>query len=114
MAESLFTPAAAAVFRHAQEQALKLGHSYLGSEHLLLALSLGQGDPASAALNRAGATPQTLRAAIIRQIGVGAPARTLHQGLTPACTRIIRSAAQNCGNPHSVRPAVPPSGSHPP
>jgi len=97
MAESLFTPAAAAVFRQAQEQALKLGHSYLGSEHLLLALALGQGDPASAALNRAGATPQALRAAIIQQIGVGVPGKTLHQGLTPSCTRIIRAAARSCG-----------------
>jgi len=97
MAESLFTPAAAAVFRQAQEQALKLGHSYLGSEHLLLALSLGAGDPASAALNRAGATPQALRAAIVQQIGVGVPGKALHQGLTPSCTRIIRAAARTCG-----------------
>jgi len=97
MAESLFTPAAAAVFRQAQEQALSLGHSYLGSEHLLLALSLGQGDPASAALNRSGATPQALRSAIIQYVGVGVPCRTLHQGLTPSCTRIIRAAAQTCG-----------------
>ena len=98
MAESLFTPAAAAVFRQAQEQALRLGHSYLGSEHLLLALSQGQGDPACAALNRAGATPQALRAAIVQHIGVGVPGKTLHQGLTPSCTRIIRSAAQNCAS----------------
>ena len=64
MAESLFTPAAAGVFRLAQEQALRLGHSYVGSEHLLLALSQGQGDPACAALNRAGAPPQALREAL--------------------------------------------------
>ncbi len=96
MAESLFTPAAAAVFRQAQEQALRLGHSYLGSEHLLLAISLGQGDSACAVLNRSRATPQTLRAAIIQQVGIGAPCKTLHQGLTPSCTRIIRCAAQRC------------------
>ena len=95
MAESLFTPAAAAVFRHAQEQALHLGHSYLGSEHLLLALTMEQGDPACALLNRAGATPLSLRTAIIRHIGVGAPGKTLHQGLTPACTQIIRAAARS-------------------
>ena len=96
MAESLFTPAAAGVFRQAQEQALRLGHSYVGSEHLLLALSQGSGDPACAALNRAGATPQALRTAIAAQVGTGAPGPALHQGLTPACCRIIRSAAQSC------------------
>ena len=96
MAESLFTPAAAGVFRLAQEQALRLGHSYVGSEHLLLALSQGQGDPACAALNRAGATPQALREAIAAQVGTGAPGRALHQGLTPACCRIIKGAARSC------------------
>ena len=96
MAESLFTPAAAGVFRQAQEQALRLGHSYVGSEHLLLALSQGQGDPACAALNRAGATPQALRDAIAAQIGTGVPGRALHQGLTPACCRIIKGAARSC------------------
>ena len=106
MAESLFTPAAAAVFRRAQEQALHLGHSYLGSEHLLLSLTLEQGDPACALLNRSGATPQALRTAIVQHIGVGAPGKTLHQGLTPSCTRIIRCAARTCS--HSGRRCVTP------
>ena len=96
MAESLFTPASAHVFRRAQEQALALGHSYLGSEHLLLALCQDQGSPASAALNRSGATPVAVKAAIVQQVGVGAPGKKLHQGLTPACCRIIRAAAQSC------------------
>ena len=96
MAESLFTPAAAGVFRQAQEQALRLGHSYVGSEHLLLALTQGAGNPASAALNRSGATPQTIRAAISAQVGTGVPGQALHQGLTPACCRIIKAAAHSC------------------
>ena len=96
MAESLFTPAAAVVFRQAQEQALRLGHSYVGSEHLLLALAQGAGNPASAALNRSGATPEAIRGAIAAQIGTGVPGQALHQGLTPACCRIIRAAAHSC------------------
>ena len=96
MAESLFTPAAAGVFRQAQEQALRLGHSYVGSEHLLLALAQGAGNPASAALNRSGATPEAIRGAISAQVGTGVPGHALHQGLTPACCRIIKTAAQSC------------------
>ena len=96
MAESLFTPAAATVFRQAQEQALGLGHSYVGSEHLLLALAREQGSPACAALNRAGAAPAAVRKAIVQQVGEGVPGKKLHQGLTPACCRIIRAAARSC------------------
>ena len=39
MAESRFTSAALGAIRQASENAARLGHSYVGSEHLLLALA---------------------------------------------------------------------------
>ena len=105
MADSLFTAAADRVIRRAQQQALRLGHSYLGSEHLLLALTLENG-PAAAVLQRCGAQSQILQTAVAQQVGVGVPGGRLHQGLTPACCRCIRGAAQECARlgQHSVAP----------
>jgi len=96
VAENLFTATAQGVFCQAKRRAMELGHSYLGSEHLLLALAQGTGTPAGAALNRAGATPAALRGAIEQTVGVGTPGRRLYQGLTPACCRVIGSAARAC------------------
>ena len=64
MAESLFTPAAAVVFRQAQEQALRLGHSYVGSEHLLLGLARQERTPAGQLLQSRGLGPAVLQKTI--------------------------------------------------
>ena len=92
MSDSRFTSTALGAIRLAQENAARLGHSYVGSEHLLLGLASQEFSPAAAALRRAGADSQKLRCAITQRVGIGVPARSLHQGLTPNCCLAIRGA----------------------
>ena len=92
MANSQFTSTALGALRLAQENAARLGHSYVGSEHLLLGLASQEYSPAACALRKAGADSQSLRTAIAQSVGIGVPARSLHQGLTPRCCQAIREA----------------------
>jgi ATP-dependent Clp protease ATP-binding subunit ClpA len=54
----------------AQEHARRLGHRYIGCEHLLLAAA-ATGEPASAALREHGVTPQAVETQIVRLVGLG-------------------------------------------
>ena len=55
MTDSRFTSTALGAIRSAQENAARLGHSYVGSEHLLLALASQEYSPASHMLRERGA-----------------------------------------------------------
>ena len=68
-----FTDGARQVVVRAQEDARRLGHNYIGCEHLLLAASEA-GEPASAILRDQGVTPESVEAEILRTIGRGAAA----------------------------------------
>ena len=92
MSDSRFTSTALGAIRLAQENAARLGHSYVGSEHLLLGLASQEFSPAAIALRRVGADSQTLRSAIAQRVGTGVPSRSLHQGLTPNCCLAIQGA----------------------
>ena len=92
MSDSRFTSTALGAIRLAQENAARLGHSYVGSEHLLLGLASQEFSPAAIALRRAGADSNTLRCAIAQRVGTGVPSRSLHQGLTPNCCLAIQGA----------------------
>ena len=93
MAESRFTSAALGAIRQASENAARLGHSYVGSEHLLLALAGQESSLASRLLREEGADAQALRGAIAQLVGTGVPNGGLHQGLTPRCCQAIQHAA---------------------
>lgn len=92
MPDSRFTSTALGAIRLAQESAVRFGHSYVGSEHLLLGLASQEYSPAAAVLCRLGVGSQVLRAAIAQRVGVGVPSAGLHQGLTPHCCQAIREA----------------------
>ena len=96
MTDSRFTSAALGAIRSARESALRLGHSYVGSEHLLLGLASQEYSAAAGALRLAGADGAAIREAIARRVGVGAPMKPLYQGLTPNCCQAIRSAMEEC------------------
>jgi hypothetical protein len=59
-----------AIVVQAYEHATRLGHPYLGSEHLLLALA-SAGQPAGAVLREHGVTPGRVEAEIVRLSGGG-------------------------------------------
>jgi len=65
-----FTASARAVVVQAQEHARRLGHGYIGCEHLLLA-AVSTGEPAAAALRGLGVTPERVEAEIVRRAGLG-------------------------------------------
>ena len=92
MSDSRFTSTALGAIRLAQENAVRLGHSYVGSEHLLLGLASQEYSPAAMALRKSGAGSQVLRAAIAQRVGIGVPCPALHQGLTPHCCQAIQGA----------------------
>jgi ATP-dependent Clp protease ATP-binding subunit ClpA len=66
-----FAADARTVVVHAQEHARRLGHHYIGCEHLLLALA-STDQPASAVLREHGVTSARVEEEIVRQVGLGA------------------------------------------
>ena len=68
-----FTDDARAVVRCAVDSASRLGHRYVGTEHLLLAVAAAD-EPAGAVLREQGVTPERVKEEIVRQIGIGAGA----------------------------------------
>ena len=68
-----FTPDARTVVVHAQEHARRLGHRYLGGEHILLA-AVSTSQPASAVMRDHGVTPELVEEEIVRRVGLGAGA----------------------------------------
>jgi hypothetical protein len=74
-----FTGDARTAVVQAQEHARRLGHRYIGCEHLLLAAA-STGEPASAALREHGVTPEGVETEIVRLVGLG-QAASLFSGL---------------------------------
>lgn len=68
-----FTSDARAVVVQAQQQARRLGHGYVGCEHLLLAVALGE-TSAGAALRDLGLTPATVERTLLNVVGTPAGA----------------------------------------
>lgn len=63
-------PDASTVGMRAFDHAIRLGHRYLGSEHILLALAAAD-DPAGAVLREHGLTPARVEAELARLAGAG-------------------------------------------
>ena len=68
-----FTSEAIAVLTQAMGHAHRLGHRYIGGEHLLLAV-VSASQPAAVVLRDYGVTPERVTEEIVRQIGLGAGA----------------------------------------
>jgi len=71
-----FTGTARHVVAQAQADARRLGHNYIGCEHLLLAVA-ATSEPASAVLRDQGVTPERVEAEILRTVGRGQAAGPL-------------------------------------
>src|ERR1700723_1961794 len=65
-----FTPDARAVLVPAQHHARRLGHNFIGGEHILLAV-VSAGHPAGAILGAHGVTAEYVEAELVRLIGLG-------------------------------------------
>ena len=93
--QNRFTERAQQALTKAQEAAASFGHSYIGSEHLLLGLLREQGGPAAKALAACGVTDDALVKQIEELSGRGTPDSTAPQGMTPRTKRIIELSIQS-------------------
>ena len=88
-----FTQRAEIAIERAREAAGELGHSYVGTEHLLLGI-LGESEGLGARiLKQRGVDEKKLRAAICRRVGQGIPGTPEH-GLTVRAQLAVEKAAE--------------------
>jgi len=97
MQDTRFTTSALEVLCLAQQSACGLGHSYVGSEHLLLALARQTGSPAGQLLQSRGLSASAIQKAIVSRWGTGRPGAAPSQGLTPRFRQIIEYAVVESG-----------------
>ncbi|MFC1978091.1 ATP-dependent Clp protease ATP-binding subunit [Chloroflexota bacterium] len=87
-----FSERARRVLTSAQEEAQRLNHSYIGTEHILLGLIREEEGVATKVLTNLGVTLSKVRSAVEYIIGRGEKAGTGEMGLTPRAKRVIELA----------------------
>lgn len=94
MADKLerFTQRARRVLTIAQENAEKMNHNYIGTEHLLLGLVMEESGVAGRVLRGMGLNPRRIQEMVERMAGTPARATRGKQELTPRTKRIIELA----------------------
>ncbi len=95
-ANERFTERAKTALEKAQRAAEALGHSYVGSEHLLLGIVRENGGQGAKALQRSGLTDALLTPLVEKCVGRGTPGATV-QGLSPRAKRVIELAIGDAG-----------------
>ncbi len=94
MSNIQFSNTALEAIRFAQETASQMGHSYVGSEHLLLGISMQGQTIAQKSLLQVGIGEHLLRQEIAQLVGLGVPVPALQQGLSPRCSKAISRGAE--------------------
>jgi ATP-dependent Clp protease ATP-binding subunit ClpC len=84
-----FTKRARRVLTNAQEEARRLNHRYIGTEHILLGLASEEGGVAMRVLQDLGIKPEQVRSAIERTVGKGTRPTFAQPTLTPRTKRVI-------------------------
>ena len=92
-----FTPKANAALNAALTLASGRGHTYVGSEHLLLALCADPGGTAGAVMRSAGLTPEALGASLDTLMGRGLPTALTPEDVTPRLEKIVSGAVSLAG-----------------
>lgn len=64
-----FTPYAKKALGLALREAMQLGHDYIGTEHILLGLAVGNEGIAARVLSNLGVAPATVRREVVRRLG---------------------------------------------
>jgi len=91
-----FTRRAKTAIEKAQAAAEALGHSYVGSEHLLLGIIREDGGQGARVLKENGLTDSLLTDLVEKYVGKGDPG-TPPQGLSPRAKRVIELAIGDAG-----------------
>ena len=95
-----FTPKAQNALNAALNFASNLGHSYVGSEHLLLGLLSTADSAAARILTSRGAKLDSVKACVVEITGVGSPEPVSPSDMTPRTKKIIEGSAYHsmqCG-----------------
>ena len=79
-------------FKNAIEIAQKLGHTYVGSEHILYALTIGKNSPACSLLTNQNITSENILNSIISSVGKGTPTKLSAKCFTPTVSEIVRDS----------------------
>ncbi len=99
------TPRARRIAKAAKDEARKLKHNYIGTEHLLLALTSADDGIAVRALESLGASVDAVREQVIDIIGEGQQRPTGRIPLTPRAKKALELALYGEGRPpHELAP----------
>jgi len=90
-----FTKKAENALNRAVTVAEELGHTYIGSEHVLLALLEDDSACAAVLLKKNKLTVQKIKAAITEYSGTGSKTSLSSKDTTPRCRRILESSYKN-------------------
>jgi len=93
MAERFFTQSAQTALNKSLYIARELGHTYIGSEHILLGLLSVENSVAAKLLNLRGITEARTRELVIQMVGKGEPSNVTPEDRTPRTKRIIEIAS---------------------
>ncbi|MBR7182327.1 MAG: ATP-dependent Clp protease ATP-binding subunit [Clostridia bacterium] len=88
-----FTAKAQNTLKNAQRFAAEMGHTYIGSEHILLALSAEAESVAAKLLGAHGMTPERIKQEIAALSGIGSSTYGGAVDMTPRTKRIIEGSA---------------------
>lgn len=94
MNTSKFTGRSVRIIDRAVALASELGHTYVGSEHLLLALCHERSSEAGDILSRFGITAESLKTSIVQHIGRGTPSILNYRSMTSAAGKILDKACE--------------------
>lgn len=84
-----FTKRARRVLTQAQDEARRLNHRYIGTEHILLGLVAEEGGVAMRVLQKLNISSGQVRSAVERMVGRGTRAPLTQPALTPRTKRVI-------------------------
>ncbi len=90
--QNRFTQKAQNVLNLALQSASEMGHTYIGSEHLLLGLALERSGVAAHYLQKRGADCEHIREAILSMAGSGAPSSVSARDMTPRTKNILQAS----------------------
>ncbi len=89
-----FTSKAQSALKHAAGIASELGHTYIGTEHLLFGLSAEREGVAARVLDGAGVHPEKIRDAASRFTGIGHQTFPGAADMTPRLRKLLRESGQ--------------------
>ncbi len=90
-----FTDKAEKALNNAQKSAESYGHTYIGTEHLLLALSIDSLSCSFNILSKCGITKEQIESGIKEYSGIGVKSNLTSRDMTPRCRKVIENSYKN-------------------